>query len=139
MNRPVDAFLASFVGMETVISGQVVSAKDGMVTVRTAGREVKAVSEVAAGEEVLLCVRPENVILATQDLPGSSARNVIPARVARLKPRGLFYSVELDCGFPLVASISRSALDDLSLRTGQPVTAIFKATAVHVIRTRKRH
>jgi molybdopterin-binding protein len=41
--------------------------------------------------------------------------------------------VELDAGFPLFAFITRPACEDLNLQPGEPVTALIKAPAVHLI------
>jgi molybdopterin-binding protein len=39
----------------------------------------------------------------------------------------------MDCGFPLVAAVTRPAVEALGLAAGTAVVAIFKAPAVHVI------
>jgi molybdopterin-binding protein len=41
--------------------------------------------------------------------------------------------VVLDCGFLLVALITRASVLDLDLSEGKLVTATFKASAVHLI------
>jgi molybdopterin-binding protein len=41
--------------------------------------------------------------------------------------------VLIDCGFPLVATVTPRSLHDLGLVEGHTVSAVFKATAVHVI------
>jgi tungstate transport system ATP-binding protein len=63
----------------------------------------------------------------------SSARNYFPARVTKVLPWGMAFKVHLDCGFPLVAFVTRPSLDILHLAEGSTVIATFKATAVHVI------
>jgi tungstate transport system ATP-binding protein len=63
----------------------------------------------------------------------SSARNYCPARVTRILPWGSMFKVHLDCGFPLVAFVTRPSIDVLALHEGSSVAATFKATAVHVI------
>jgi tungstate transport system ATP-binding protein len=64
----------------------------------------------------------------------SSARNHFFARVTRIIPWGLAYKIHLDCGFPLVAFVTRPSLEVLDLHEGGTVLATFKATAVHVLR-----
>ena len=98
-------------------------------------REIEAVGNFPPGEQVLCCIRPENVTLST-DSPEehSSARNNFSGRIVRIAPHGLFYRVDLDCGFELISYITRISLDSLALREGRKVKASFKATAVHVIR-----
>ena len=41
--------------------------------------------------------------------------------------------VIVDCGFMLVAAITRQSREELALVPGSPVTAAIKATAIHVV------
>jgi molybdopterin-binding protein len=41
--------------------------------------------------------------------------------------------VAIDCGFPLVALVTRRSVEEMALAEGAPVVASFKATAAHVI------
>jgi len=136
MNHPINAFVAAFVGMDTVLTGRVrESHKEGRLLIVIGDREIEAVGTFPPGEQVLCCIRPENVTLST-DSPEeqSSARNAFPGRITGIAPHGLFYRIDLDCGFELISYITRTSLDLLELREGQTVKASFKATAVHVIR-----
>jgi molybdopterin-binding protein len=42
--------------------------------------------------------------------------------------------VVVDCGFSLVAAVTPRSVDELGLAPGLPVTAVFKASAPHLIR-----
>jgi molybdate transport system ATP-binding protein len=53
--------------------------------------------------------------------------------VTGLEPAGALVRVRLDCGFPLVAAITRPAVAELGIAPGARVTAMIKAPAVHVI------
>jgi molybdopterin-binding protein len=53
--------------------------------------------------------------------------------VRRITSAGAEVRVEIDCGFPLVASITRRSLEELGLAPGCALIASFKATAVHLI------
>jgi tungstate transport system ATP-binding protein len=135
MNQPVDEFVASFVGVETILSGRVIKRNVGTFVVSVEGREIVAVGDAHIGDAVVLCIRPENVTLSTQfSKEGSSARNVIPGRIVKITPLGFYQKVQLDCGFDLVAYITNHSLEELSLVEGKEVRASFKATAVTVIR-----
>ncbi|MGA2082044.1 MAG: ABC transporter ATP-binding protein [Holophaga sp.] len=134
VNRPVDEFVAGFVGMETLLQGRVASSRQGLLRVDVAGREVVCLGAAQSGEEVLVGVRPENVVLAADGNPLHSARNNYPAAVTRVVPKGPYFKVELDCGFFLTALVTSQSLEELALEPGRTVVASFKATAVHLIR-----
>jgi tungstate transport system ATP-binding protein len=139
MNHPADEWVASFVGTETILPGRVEEKNGSSLFITAFGLIVEALGEAAPGEDVVLCIRPENVTLSKFG-PGfaTSARNVFRGTVERIIPSGAFYKVRIDCGLPLAAYVTRNAIDDLSLRDGMPVTASFKATAIHVIRKRPK-
>ena len=138
MNHPINEFVASFVGIETILSGKVVKKNGGSFVASISEHEIEAVGEVELGEPVALCIRPENVTLSINPDGGvTSARNVFPGKIIRVTPMGLFHKVQLDCGFPLVAYVTNHSLENLSLGEGKQVRALFKATAIHVVRTKK--
>lgn len=135
MNHPVNEFVAAFVGMDTLLTGSVLESQNGRIMIAVGNQKIEAVGNFPVGEQVLCCIRPENVTLST-DSPEeqSSARNNFSGRITRIAPHGLFYRVDLDCGFDLISYITRTSLDSLEFQEGQTVKASFKATAVHVIR-----
>jgi molybdopterin-binding protein len=49
-------------------------------------------------------------------------------------PTGAYMRVTVDCGFPLVALMTRRSIEEMELRAGAPVTAHFKSTAPHLMR-----
>jgi tungstate transport system ATP-binding protein len=135
MNQPTDEFIASFVGVETILTGKVVEKNTSGFLASVSGHQIEAVGEALLGETVLLCIRPENVSLSTSlRREATSARNVFPARIEKVTPLGLYQRVMLDCGFPLVSYVTTHSVEGLSLREGKEVTASFKATAIHVLK-----
>ncbi len=135
MNYPVNEWVASFVGVETILNGRVIKRNGGTFVVSIEGQEIEAVGDAHLGEVVVLCIRPENVTLSTQPLrEATSARNVFTGKIVRIAPLGPYQKVQLDFGFPLVAYVTRHSLEELSLVEGKEVRASFKATGVMVIR-----
>ena len=135
-SQPVNETIASFVGIETILRGTVDSQREGFAEVEVgAGKRIAVASSLAPGSSVTLCLRPEEVTLlvSTEAVPLSSAHNFFPARVTRILPWGSMFKVHLDCGFPLVAFVTRPSIDTLALHEGRTIAATFKATAVHVI------
>ncbi len=130
--RPVTPEAASFVGVETVLSGRVAASQGGSSVVEIDGVEVVASGK---GEgDVFVCIRPEDVTLtrADEDIH-SSARNTFKGTVESVVPLGPHYRVELDCGFPLVCFVTKQAVEELEIAPGSTVGAMFKATAVHLL------
>jgi tungstate transport system ATP-binding protein len=133
-NAPIDPQVASFVGVETIISARVIEKNEGLLTVETNGIRLQAVGEAAIGRNVLLCLRPEDVTLFSQaDIGKSSARNHISGQVARISPQGSLLKMSINGPVPLVALVTRSSVKELGLEVGGPVFASFKASAIHVI------
>jgi tungstate transport system ATP-binding protein len=103
------------------------------------GQEIEAIGDVGLGEQVSLCIRPENVTLShiASGSP-SSVPNTFPGTVEKITPIGHYRKVQLNCGFTLVAYVTNPSFSDLSLKEGAKVLSSFKTSAVHVIRAATR-
>lgn len=134
MNYPKDEFVANFVGVEAILSGIVVAKNGGSFLAKVADKEIEAVGDFKVGERVILCIRPENVVISIKENTGeTSSRNIFKARIEKIMPYGFYFKLQLNCGFPLSAYITKHSLEALALKEGSDVFASFKATAVHVI------
>lgn len=132
---PVSEAVARFVGVETIVSGEVIAADGGVSLVDVAGRKLEIAVAGRPGERVRLAIRPEDVTLAhpAESAALSSARNHLTGVVVRIAP-GSPARVLVDVGFPLVAAVTPRSVEELGLAPGVPITAIFKASAPHLIR-----
>jgi molybdate transport system ATP-binding protein len=132
---PADEEVAGFVGVETIAPGRVRSVDEGVAVVEASGQTVEGGGEVSPGDEVLVCVRPEDVALSlVKEIDRTSARNHLRGRVVRVAPAGPFVRAEVDVGFVLVALVTRHSVEDLGIAAGVECVATFKASAVHLIR-----
>jgi tungstate transport system ATP-binding protein len=129
---PRNREIAEFVGMENLIDGVVVSCEGEMSVIDVNGTLVEAVADCTIGENVSIGIRPEDVTVALSKL-SSSARNSLAGMVNWMAINGPFCRVEIDCGFPLVALVTRKSADELELKRGMQVYATFKAVNIHVI------
>jgi tungstate transport system ATP-binding protein len=129
---PQNTEVAHFVGMENILEGHIVASNEGIVTVDIGGSAIQAVSNYPAGKEVHACLRPEDITLALS-ATRSSARNSFHAKVTRINTVGPLSRVEIDCGFRLVALVTKMSVEELNLQVGGEVQATFKATAVHIM------
>jgi molybdate transport system ATP-binding protein len=132
---PADEEVAAFVGVETIAPGRVRSVHGGVALVDVGGQAVEGGGEVSMGDGVLICVRPEDVVLSTVgEIDHTSARNHLRGRVVKVATAGPFVRVEVDVGFGLVALVTRQSVEDLGIAAGVECVATFKASAVHLIR-----
>lgn len=132
-NRPADGSVARVVGMETVVQGRVVRAKNGLATVLIGETQLVAVSPAGTGTQVQACIRAEEVILQSGEGLPASARNRLEARVQSMTSEGALVRVALDAGFPLTALVTRPACEELGLKPGVKILALIKAPAIHLI------
>ncbi len=131
-HSPLNEEVAHFVGIENIIEGVIIANNEGIATVNIGGNDIQAVSNYPAGKEVYTCIRPEDITLASSSIQ-SSARNSFQAKVTRVTTIGPLSRVEINCGFRLVALVTKISAEELSLQVGREVYATFKATGVHII------
>jgi molybdate transport system ATP-binding protein len=132
-SRPADLAVAASVGVETVVPGRIVATRNGLATVQVGGAQILATEPAAPATAVFVCIRAEDVILETAPRGDLSARNQLKGRITAIQPEGSVIRVTIDCGFALSALITRPACDELRLAQDVVVTAVVKATAVHLI------
>jgi molybdate transport system ATP-binding protein len=132
-SRPADLAVAHIVGMETVLPGKIVRIADGLAMVSVGTVELVALAPAEAASEVHVCIRGEEVVLQREAVGTSSPRNRLAGEVVSLTPEGPVVRVELACGLPLTALVTRPACDELKLVPGAKVTALLKAPSIHLI------
>jgi tungstate transport system ATP-binding protein len=137
LNRPVNEFVASLVGVETILSAEIVRRGQGTLVASVSGQEIEATGDMHSGEQVLLCIRPENIALSSAGSGASTqTRNAFLGRIKKITPLWLHKKVQLDCGFPVVAYVPNHSLTSFSLREGMEVTVSFRPADVGVIPSR---
>jgi tungstate transport system ATP-binding protein len=134
MNHPASEFVASLVGVETILHGEVIKRLDGVFVVSVSGHDLQVAGDLNFGQRVVLFLRPENVILSNRgavNVTGST--NAFVGKVERITPMGLYHKVKLNCGFPLVAYLTNHSFSTLHLKEKGEVLASFAPTSVHAI------
>ncbi len=136
----LDAVLASieasrYLGDTNVLKGRVVEARGGEAIVEARGARILAVIDAKPGDEVVLALRPEDIVILKELRAESSARNVLPAVIVDLEPRGPLVLVHARSaeGLVLRAYVTKSSAEHLELRPGSKVVLCFKASAVKKI------
>jgi molybdate transport system ATP-binding protein len=134
-SRPVNLAVAEITAVETILSGHILETCDGLVTVAVGEARLIALAGdlPADARDVYVCIRAEDVILARPDSAPSSPRNHLVATVRAVVREGPLMRVNLECGFPLTALLTRPACEELALHDGVRLVALVKAPQVHLI------
>jgi molybdate transport system ATP-binding protein len=129
--RPADREVAESVGVENVLPAEIAARDSGLLTLQVGAARLQAVDSGETGP-VFACIHAEDVAITREAAQVSSARNRIAGRVRSVVVEGALARVELDCGVPLVAVVTAQSAAELALREGETVSAVIKATAVHL-------
>ena len=132
---PADPEVAAFVGVENVLPARVESVTEELTVLRVGERLVEAAAMPPDGEDApLALIGPDQVVIAKAAALGSSARNAFSGRIASVEPIGRQVRVVVECGFRLVAHVTRQSAREMRFAPGDEVVASFKATSVHLVR-----
>jgi molybdate transport system ATP-binding protein len=131
LRRPRSPYVAEFMGVNLFQGTVGPRDESGLAPVRTPFGSVVAVDPGEPGD-VLVALNPREVTLHLEP-PAGSAQNVFRGRIVELvaePPFGERIRVALDSTPPLVAEVTRHAVESLGLREGLEVYAAFKATGL---------
>ncbi|HSF56663.1 MAG TPA: ABC transporter ATP-binding protein [Candidatus Binatia bacterium] len=132
-SMPTDIDVAHSLGVETIVSGTIVSRDRELVAVRVGEASLWAVDSGDEISEVYVCVRAEEVTLEKSMAIAGSARNRLEGVILEIAPAGPLMQVTVDVGFHLVSLVTRQAVDELALRQQDKVVAVIKAPAIRLI------
>jgi len=131
--EPADRDVARSVGVETVVPADVVEVNDGVATVRVGDVTIEARHEAGIEGHVYVCIRAEDVTVGRAGPVDASARNHLPGEIVAVVREESMARIVIDCGFRLVALVTRQSCDELALREGDRVNATIKALAVRLV------
>jgi tungstate transport system ATP-binding protein len=129
---PDDIRVAGFIGIRNIMQGHIVSAEAGIATVEISDRMVSGVSDLPAGTDVDVYIRPDDIVLSKTETHGS-ARNAAWGRIISIERSGAISNVKVDCGYTMEALITSRSAEEMELSTGQDIFVSFKATAVRLL------
>ncbi len=120
---------------ENILRGRVVSGRESHVELAPGVELAVAERGLTGGEDVLVALRAEDVLVATGELPGISARNALAARVEDVRIDGEDAWVEARAGRDVVLTVllTPGAVSDLGLARGRDVRLVIKAQACRVL------
>ena len=80
-----------------------------------------------------VAIRASDIILASEEPRGMSARNRLRGVVTGVELRAPGYEVTLDCGQPLRCRITGASLAEMGIRPGLALWAVFKASSCFLV------
>ncbi len=137
-NHPKTPEVASFMGVENIIPGVVSGIKDDVLAIQSSGVTLEASGNLPAGSNVFVCLRPEDITLysADEEIRPSTARNRLLCRITGMFNQGSLIRIQMDAGIKLIALVTRPSVEELGLKIGRNVYAVFKASAIHLLPAR---
>ena len=129
--HPCTPYVAEICGTENIFRGEAIAEGNGSIL--NLGDLHFRISTRYIGP-VVAVLRSEDIIISVESFR-SSARHTLQATVVDLIPAGPFIRVVLDTGIRMIALVTRTSSEELSLKPGSQVYATFKESAVHVIPT----
>jgi molybdate transport system ATP-binding protein len=131
--RPADPEVATSIGVENVLAAVILNRHAGLVTLAVGTAFLDAVDDGEDGP-VFACIQAEDVSVTRVAPHAASARNRLPGVIRNVAVEPPLARVELDCGFPLIATVTAQSAAELALQPGDSVWAVVKTTALHLVR-----
>jgi molybdate transport system ATP-binding protein len=138
MTAPRRETVAQLAGFENIFDVVVVAAHAdrGTMTCRIADSEVELETPLVradAGSALRVGIRAGDILLATQQPIGLSARNVIAGRVLSVVQRDVIVVAKIDCGVEVEVHLTLAARNALHLQPGREVWLVVKTHSCHLM------
>jgi len=130
---PKTRFIADFVGA-SILEGTVVENDNGYCMIDVGDFHVTSVDYADKGSDVLVALRPEDIIVSTQLPVSISAQNIIETKLRRIIPEGRMCFLNLLANeTELTVLVTNNALHQLNITPGDTIYAIIKSASVRIV------
>jgi molybdate transport system ATP-binding protein len=138
MAAPRRESLAQLIGFENIFHAVVIAIQEKRGTMRCCIAESDVELETPlvraeVGSTLLIGIRAGDILLATVEPAGLSARNIISGRVLSVVQRDVIVVVRVNCGVEMEVHLTLAARDSLELRPGREVWLIVKTHSCHLM------
>lgn len=137
---PVTGRIARLTGVENVFEGVVLrrNADAGTMRVRISDRGGACELDVPLGREdegghVMVAVRSGDILLATEELRQTSARNILRGHIREIEERGARSIVRVESGVTWAASVTLQAVNELRLTEGREIWLAIKTNSCYLL------
>jgi ABC-type Fe3+/spermidine/putrescine transport system ATPase subunit len=133
--RPSSERIARFLGIESILPGQVVDGDPGRATIEASGLRIRSTSSLPRGASVWCCIRAEDVTLRPAELDPVSPEpeNSIAGVIRTVTTWGTQARIAVDCGPVVTAITPKRTATEQGFAAGTRVRLDFSADAVHVV------
>jgi molybdate transport system ATP-binding protein len=138
MTAPTLETIAQLAGFENIYDATVVAAHAdrGTMTCLVGASNVELETPLVRadiGSHLRVGIRAGDILLATVEPRGLSARNVLPGRIVSLEQRDVIVQARINCGVEMEAHLTFAARDALQLQPGCQVWLIVKTHSCHLM------
>jgi molybdate transport system ATP-binding protein len=138
MRAPRQETVAQLAGFENIFSAKVIALHEerGTMTCQLESSSVLLETPVVKAETdsaMRVAISAGDILLATAQPTGLSARNILPGRVISLVQRDVIVAAVVDCGVPMEVHLTLSARDSLHLQPGREVWVVIKTHSCHLM------
>jgi molybdate transport system ATP-binding protein len=138
MTAPRQETIAQLAGFENIFDASVEAIHEvrGTMTCRLAESAVSLETPLVRakiGDRLHVAVRAGDILLATEQPRGLSARNILPGTVKQVAQRDMIVFATVDCGVDIEVELTLSARDSLLLSEGRGVWVVIKTYSCHLM------
>ncbi len=138
IDLPAHEAIAQLAGFENLFTAHVVARRpaDGVMQCHLAGTDAELEVPLGladVGAHVRLAIRAGDILLATEQPRGLSARNVLPGVIASLTREGSRVLARVDAGTEFLVHLTPGAVDTLHLAERQPVWLVVKTHSCRIV------
>ncbi len=138
MSAPQNETVAQLAGFENIFDATVVAAHEdrGTMACRLAGGNIELETPLVraeAGSQLRVGIRAGDILLASLEPQGLSARNIFPGRVVALAQHDVIVAAKVDCGVEMEVHLTLAARDFLQLQPGRQVWLVVKTHSCHLM------
>ena len=138
LSAPRRETLAQIAGFENIFDTSVTEIHEpsGTMTcqIGASTRLEVPLGHAAVGDRVRVAVRAGDILLATTEPRGISARNRLPGRILSLIHRDRMVIARIDCGAEFEVHLTPAAETSLALQPGLEVWLVIKTHSCHLVR-----
>lgn len=138
LDRPSRGAVASLAGFENVFDATVVDRDEhgGTMSCRlgTSATSLEVpLDRASVGAAIRIAVRAGDILVATDEPRGLSAKNLLRATLIELKTQGATIVATFDAGSPFTVHLTPGSLERMGLRTGDATWLIIKTYSCRVL------